>query len=90
VDPLLILSDQPIAAEVRHVQEAAQFDLAWRRRLRRFISQCVAVYAVGVFLCFSSMGLTGDAADMALWSGLLLAEGAMLVFLLWSWARSLE
>ncbi|HLB38520.1 MAG TPA: hypothetical protein VJL31_18265 [Gemmatimonadales bacterium] len=48
------------------------------------------MYATGVLLAFASMSLTGDAAHMALWSGVLLAEGAILAFLLTVWAQHLE
>lgn len=86
--PLLVLTEQRIAAELRHAEEAAQVGLTWRRRVRRFVALCLMAYVVGVLLYFASMGLTGDAADIALWSGLLLCEGALAVFLLGFWAQA--
>lgn len=88
--PLLLLSEERIAAEVRQAEEEAALAAAWQRKVRRFTTRCLTAYAFGVHLAFSSMGLTGDAADLALWSGFLLGDGAILIFLLTVWAQDLE
>jgi hypothetical protein len=90
VAPLLALSDERIAREARRAEAAAELAAAWRRRTARFVVRCVSLYSLGILLCFSSFGLTGDAAEIALWSGLLLAEAAVFVFLFTFWAQSLE
>jgi hypothetical protein len=90
VTKLLALSQERIAAELRFVEEQAAADRAWRRATRRLMWRCGLIYAAGTFLAFSSMGLTDDMAQAALWGGFLLGNGAWLAFLLVMWAREAQ
>ena len=87
---LLALSDERQQAERRHAEQEAEVDRAWRRATRRLILRCGAIYVAGTFLGFSSMGLTGDVAQVALWAGFLLGNGAWFAFLLIMWVRETQ
>ena len=84
---LLTLSDERIAAELRRVQELAEGYAVWRREWWRFAARCAVPYAAGVVIAFASLGLVGDAAQIALWGGLLIGNSAILVFWITLWAR---
>jgi hypothetical protein len=65
-------------------------DREWRSATRRLAWRCGLVYGAGTFLAFASMGLTGDLAQVALWSGFLLGNGSWFVWLLIMWARETQ
>jgi hypothetical protein len=90
VTRLLVLSDERAAAELRQAQEQAAAARAWQRATRKLILRCGLVYAAGTFLGFSSMGLTGDLAQVALWGGFLLGNGAWFTFLIAMWVRETQ
>jgi hypothetical protein len=83
---LLTLSDDRVATETRQAAEWAELDRAWRGRQYRFAALCIVLYAAGTFLAFCSFGLTGPMAEMALWGGFFIGNGAILLFLLGAWA----
>ncbi|OLC85794.1 MAG: hypothetical protein DMD38_05510 [Gemmatimonadetes bacterium] len=88
---LLVLSEARIAQEIRQAEEvmvaAAQWRRAWRRRVFFLTLRCAAIYAVGGALAWASLGLTGDAAQIALWSGLLLSNAGPALFAYAFWMR---
>jgi len=72
--PLLVLSAERIAAELREVQERAADDLEWRRRVRRLSLDCFFLYLDGLLLTLASLHLTGTLAQLAICSGLLMGN----------------
>jgi len=88
---LLILSDARVAEEIRRAQEGAAAEANWyrarRRRLGWLALRAGSTYVAGGLLAWSSFGLTGDAAQIALWGGLLLSNGLPLAFGYDFWMR---
>jgi len=85
--PLLSLSDERIADEVRRAEERALDDLEWRRRVRVLGLDCFFVYLDGLLLTLASLHLTGALAQIALCSGLLMGNAGPLAFVHLFWAQ---
>lgn len=88
---LLVLSDARIAQEIRHAHQVAVAETDWRRGWRRrafwLVVKAGATYAAGGFFAWGSFALTGDAAQIALWGGLLLSNAGPLVLGYVFWMR---
>lgn len=88
---LLALPAERIAQESRHAARTAAAEAAWLRAWRRrvfwLVVRCGATYVAGGVLAWSSFGLTGDVAQMALWGGLLLSNAGPMAFGYEFWMR---
>ena len=89
--PLLALPADRVAQETRHADEIAAAEAVWLREWSRrvfwLVIRSAAVYVAGGVLAWSSFALTGDAAQMALWGGLLLSNAGPLAFGYAFWMR---
>ena len=85
--PLVVIPPERVAAELRRAVEIELGERQWRRGARRLAMFCGLTYAAGFGLAWSSLHLTGDTAQAALWGGLLLGNSGWLVYLLVMWAR---
>ena len=88
---LLVLSDARVAEEIRHAQEIAAAETSWYRARRQraywLVVRAASTYVAGGLLAWSSFGLTGDAAQIALWGGLLLNNAGPVAFGYAFWMR---
>jgi len=91
VSALLVLSSARVAQEARHAGAVAVAEAEWRRgwrwRLFWLAMKGGTTYVAGGVLAFASLALTGDAAQIALWGGLLLSNAGPLVFGYAFWMR---
>src|SRR6266581_5917667 len=85
--PLLVLSPDRVAAEVRRAVERAADDLEWRRRARKLGLDCVCLYLDGLLLALASFRFTGPHAEIALCSGLFMGNAGPLVLAYVFWVR---
>jgi len=85
--PLLSLSQERIAAEVRRAEERAVDDLEWRWRVRMWSLDCFFVYLDGLLLTLASLHLTGTLAQIALCAGLLMGNAGPFAFVYLFWAE---
>ena len=83
----LVLSPERIAAEQRRAQEIEEGDRAWRRAAHRLAAYCSVVYAVGLFVAWTSLGLIGAMAQVAFWGGMLIGNSSILIYCMVMWAR---
>lgn len=74
MDPLLVLSHERIAAEVRLAEERAADELEWRRRIHMLGLDCFLVNLDGLLLTLAGLSYTGTVAQLALCSGLLMGN----------------
>ncbi len=88
---LLILSQARIAEETRYAQQVAAAEAEWHRarrgRVTWLILRCAATYIAGGIMAWGSFALAGNAAQIALWGGLLLSNAGPLVFGYAFWMR---
>lgn len=88
---LLVLSHTRLAQETRHAEAVATAEAEWRRGWRWRVFWVAikggATYVAGGVLAFSSLAVTGDSAQIALWGGLLLSNAGPLVFGYAFWMR---
>ena len=88
---LLVLSAARIAEEIRHAEEVAAVEASWyrarRQRIYWLLLRAASTYVAGGILAWGSFALTGNAAQIALWAGLLLNNAGPLVFGYTFWMR---
>jgi len=88
---LLVLPAARVDRETRHAEQVARAEAEWHRgwRWRVFwlTARAGATYIAGGVLAWGSFALTGDAAQIALWGGLLLSNAGPLVFAYAFWMR---
>ncbi len=88
---LLVLSDARVAEEIRHAEDVVAAEANWYRARRERVCwlmlRAASIYVAGGLLAWSSFALTGDAAQIALWGGLLLNNAGPLVFGYDFWMR---
>ncbi|HYU10526.1 MAG TPA: hypothetical protein VEK77_14205 [Gemmatimonadales bacterium] len=85
--PLLVLSKERIATEVRRARERAADDVIWRRRARLLGLDCFFVYFDGLLLTLASLHFTGVLAQMAVCAGLLMGNAGPVAFAYVFWAQ---
>ena len=88
---LLALPPERILQESRHAEQVAAAEAewlrGWRRRVLWLAVRCGATYIAGGILAWSSFGLHGDTAQIALWGGLLLSNAGPMAFGYEFWMR---
>lgn len=84
---LLVLPPERLAAELRRARAVEAGEREWRRGAQRLAACCAALYGVGLLIAASSLHLTGDAAQIALWGGLLVGNVGILVYCMVMWVR---
>lgn len=91
MSPLLALSEDRVARELRHYEQVhayeARWHSEWRRRFAWLLVRCGVLYGVGGLLAWGSMALTGDIAPIAFWGGLLLSNAGPAAFGYAFWMR---
>ena len=88
---LLVLSAARVAQEIRHAEEVAAVEASWyrarRQRVYGLALRAASTYVAGGIIAWGSLALTGEAAQLALWVGLLLNNAGPLVFGYAFWIR---
>lgn len=88
---LLALPAERVAQERRRADQIAAADAAWQRAWHRrmfwLVVKCGTTYIAGGILAWSSFGLTGDTAQIALWGGLLVSNAGPMIFGYAFWMR---
>jgi lipid-A-disaccharide synthase-like uncharacterized protein len=85
--PRLVLSPERLAAELRRARAVEEGERVWRRGARLLAVYCGLLYGVGLVIAWGSLHLTGDAAPVAFWGGMLIGNASVLVYCMVMWAR---
>ncbi len=86
--PLLTLSDERIALELRNAELNEAADRAWKRHLPLTLLHATAWYLLGLFLFLSSWHATGPNATALMLAGWLIGNLAPITVLVVSWLRN--
>lgn len=84
---LVTLSDERVSGELQRIAEIDSQETQRRRQLGVAWLLTALLYCIGLALCWGSLHLTGDNAEITLWLGILVGNGGPLVVWYGIWER---